>query len=454
MQQNHVLQKPISISAPNNQTVKHNLSRTNLFMLSVGQIAGAGILSMLGIAVGMTGRSIFISFILAAFLILATLIPIVLTSGTVRLPGGDYSRAALLAGKKWAGMYIFIFAISNFSISMYALSFADYLLALIPGLPHQAVALGILTLVFIFHYFGIKNAARWQTLIIILLSVALTMFTVLGLPHVQPGYFQQPGFMTHGGIGILAAAAYMTFTVGGAQFMINFSDEAKNPTKDIPFVMVISTITVAILYALMAVVASGVLPLHQVINQPLTHVANAILSRPLYIFFVIGGALIALTGTMNASIGSSLSPIVQASRDGWFPKQMGYLHPKYNSPVVILGIFYLIGILPIIFGWNISLISNSVLILTNVVSLVLAISTIRLPQVMPEQWAKSAFHVSNRHLIELSLFSAATMIVQLVMFFRSISTTAVIGNVFVVVLAYLFGVWRTKYVTMDLENIK
>lgn len=54
-------------------------------------------------------------------------------------------------------------------------------------------------------------------------------------------------------------------------------------------------------YGLMGVVAAGVLPVDQVAGQPLNVVAEAVLSKPLYYLFMIGGAWMALLTTLNRS---------------------------------------------------------------------------------------------------------------------------------------------------------
>ena len=73
--------------------------------------------------------------------------------------------------------------------------------------------------------------------------------------------------------------------------MVNLSAEAKNPTKDLPQVILVATIAIAIFYALIAMVAGGVLPVSETANQPLDLVARAIMPTPVFLFFVIGGAV-------------------------------------------------------------------------------------------------------------------------------------------------------------------
>lgn len=82
------------------------LGRTELMSMAVGQIIGAGIMSMTGIAIGMTGKSVFWAFLIAAVFVIIQNIPMVLIGGTVRMRGGNYTQVALLAGPKWAGMYM------------------------------------------------------------------------------------------------------------------------------------------------------------------------------------------------------------------------------------------------------------------------------------------------------------------------------------------------------------
>lgn len=190
------------------------LGRWDLMAMAVGQIIGAGIMSMTGIAIGMTGKSVFWAFLIAAVFVLIQEIPIIILGGTVRMRGGNYTQIAFLTSPKWAGMYIITYIVSNISIAMYALSFADYFLSLVPGAPHRLVAGVIMTLFFITNYFGIQQAAKLQNIMVVVLATALAVFTAFGLPKVQPGFFSEPYYMTSGVIGLLSTAAFLTFATG------------------------------------------------------------------------------------------------------------------------------------------------------------------------------------------------------------------------------------------------
>ena len=225
-----------------------------------------------------------------------------------------------------------------------------YALALLPtGGSQKVIALIVGTLFFVLNYFGVDLMAKIQNLLVIVLLISLTMFAVFGLPSVDFGtYFSNADglFLSDGVTGFLTATAYLGFATGGATVILGVSAECKNPTKDIPFVIVTSTVGVALLYGLVATTASGVLPVAEVANQPLTLVAAEILPKPLYIFFIVGGAMFALATTLNSQIMSATKPIMQACEDGWFPKSLAELS-RYKTPWKIMLIFYIVLVVPI-----------------------------------------------------------------------------------------------------------
>ena len=106
--------------------LKRVLTRTDLLCHAIGTVTGAGIFSTLPIAIGMTGRSAALAFILAAVIIIISLVPRILVNGSVRLNGGTYAHLGLFGYKRLAGAFIIISIIANISISWYAITFAQY----------------------------------------------------------------------------------------------------------------------------------------------------------------------------------------------------------------------------------------------------------------------------------------------------------------------------------------
>ena len=419
--------------------LKRVLGFWDLMAIATGAIIGSGIMSLTGIGIGRTGRSIFVAFIIGGFITLLARSPQIFLNSVARFRGGDYSMVGTLLGPRWTGTYSMISLLTSVTLSMYALSFADYAMPFLPWITRKAIALGILTLLFAINVFGVNVFAKFQTLAVALLIISLTIFTVIGLTRLDPNYFEKSSWMTGGFRGLWRAAILMSYTCDGAQGITSLSAEAKNPTKDIPRVMLLSTVGIAVFYGLLGVVAEGVLPVEQVANQPLTVVAGTILSKPLYYLFVIGGAWMALITTLNSSIASCTKPLMQACNDGWYPLSLARLHPKFRTPIILLGIYYVIGFVPIVLDFDIGVISDITITVGSITKFMIVLSLLRLPKVMPEAWKKSDFYISNTALKAIGILDLCVIIFSGFMSSVELPLPLLAANLAVVAFAFVFG---------------
>lgn len=406
----------------------NKLTRMDLFSMAIGQIIGVGIMTMTGIAIGFTGRSVNIAYIFAGILTVISAIPQIFIGGTANFIGGQYSQIAVLGNKKLAGIFIYIQIAMTLALSMYTLSFSEYFLSLFPGANAKLVSFVVLTVLTVMHLAGMKQAARLQNLMCAILALGIASYIVFGVGHIQPGYLEMPGFATGGAQGFILASIYLTFAAGGATYVVNFSAEAKNPTKDIPFVIIVSTAAIVILYAVMSTIAAGVLPVEEVANKPLSVSAVSFMPKAVYTFFVVGGAMFALLTTLNFNIGMLVYPLKKASEDGWLPKGLAAVNKKFGTCHWILLAIYLISVLPILFGLDLSTIANSTVILTTSVRGVIALVAMRLPKKMPELWKNSSFYVSDGKLNLICIIALILAVISVVMLFVTTSSQQIMGN--------------------------
>ena len=424
------------------------LTRTDLFSMAIGQIIGVGIMTMTGIAIGFTGRSVNLAYLLAGVLTIVSAIPQIYIGGTANFPGGQYSQIAVLAGQKLAGIYTFVNLAMSLAISMYTLSFADYFLALVPGVNVKLLSFIVLTALFGMHLFGIKQAARLQNILCVVLAVAIGAYVAFGIGHIQPDYMAPDQFMTGGITGFLLASVYLNFACGGATYVVNYSSQAKNPTKDNPFVIIVSTGAIVVLYAVMSTIAAGVLPVSEVANQPLSVSAAVFMPGPVHTFFVVGGAIFALLTTLNFSSGMMTYPALRACKDGWLPKGLATCNKKFGTPHWILLAFYLIGLVPILVGLDLTTVANSTVILTTAIRGVIAYSALRLPKIMPELWGQSKFHVSGT---VLKVVCGLTLVITVISIVLLVSTAPVqiLGNCCILALAVVLAFARNRHVKLE-----
>lgn len=425
------------------------LSRIDLLSMAVGQIIGVGIMTMTGIAIGFTGRSVNLAYLVAGVITIFSAVPQIFIGGTANFLGGQYSQIGVLGGKTLAGAYTYINLAMSFAISMYTISFTEYFLSIIPGVDARLIAFVVLTVLFALHVVGVKQAAKLQNIMCIVLALAIAAYIVFGVGSVQPGYFSGSDFMSGGPVGFLMASIYLTFAAGGATYVVNYSSEAENPTKDIPFVIILSTAAVVLLYAVMSTIAAGVLPVSEVANKPLSIAAQTFMSPAVYTFFVVGGAMFALLTTLNFSIGMMTFPAMRACRDGWLPKKLGETNKRFGTCHWILLCFYLIGTIPCLLGMDLSVVANSTVILTTCIRGVIAFVAIRLPKVLPELWGKSHFHVSDAALKIISWVTIVFAVISVLMLIVTSSPTQIIGNLAILGIAVVAALGLNKRVKLE-----
>lgn len=414
--------------------MEKKLNILDLFRLGIGQIFGSGILTMLGIAITMTRKSVFLSILISGLLVLFSILPSVFLSSLKQLDGGDYSRIKLIAGEYWSSFYIFTFLLMNFSISMYAISFSQYFNVVNTSVPPRFVSIIIVTILFLVQLLGDKHSKSMQKLTFIFILMSYPLFIFFGFKNIKIVEFFSGDLFPKGILGVLKAGAYMSFSVSGSQLLINYSSRAKNPTRDIPLVMIVSTIFVTIIYSLMSVVATGILPINKVSGKPLTLVAERIMPPVAYLIFIIGGALFGLMGTMNSQIGGSVFPLIQACKDNILPSKLLKFKLKNGVYFGILSIMYAIVMLPIILGWDIALISNTVIVLVNFVNFISGIATI--------QFLKRHKKMINNHyrlkLIGLIL-SLIAMLIMIVLVLGNLNKIGITLNIILLVTGLLFS---------------
>lgn len=363
--------------------------------IGIGQIIGSGIMSLTGICIAITGAGTPLAFILAAVLVMCPNIVLAVLGSAVPSTGGMYTYVRDYIGKKTGFFYLALLVAGQMVLAMFALTFADYFCSLVPGMSETVVAFGILTICFVMNVIGVDFAAKLQNILVAVLIIAMALFIVFGLPKVNWETFTAPGaIMPSGIVGFLTAASLLTFATGGAEFLSELGGEMKNPGRDLPRAMIISTVFVAVIYAFIGVVAAGVLPIEEVAGESLVKVAQAIFPPALFAFFIVGGGMFAVASTLNATFTWCTKGLLIAAEEGWLPKKAATVG-KRGTPWVLLTIFYIIGAVPILTGISL----DTVAMLGNGLSLIYVMFPIATGYLIhkknPEAMEKTTFKMSK-----------------------------------------------------------
>ena len=136
---------------------------------------------------------------------------------------------------------------------------------------------------------------------------------------------------------VLATSGFVFISFGGLLNIASISGEVKDPSKNIPRGMALSVLSVAVVYALILIVAVGVLSREE-LSGSLTPIADVgrILFGGIGYFIISIGALLAFITTANAGIMSASRYPLALSEDNLLPGFISTLTKRKKSPVVAI----------------------------------------------------------------------------------------------------------------------
>lgn len=436
----------------------NRLSFFETLTMATGFTIGSGIITLTGIGIGMTGRSVFVAFALCAVLFLISFRPLFIMSSVLPRMSAAYSYSKELITKEAGGLYVYIYFFGRITIAIFGISIAQYLASLIPALNNpvgmKVVAAGVLTLFYIINLFGIKNAAIVQNILFVILVFSLLSFVIFGIGKVEPDFFEQRAFFVNGFSGFYSAVSLLFFAVGGAYIIIDFAPKIRNPEKVTTKVIYIVTIGVTILYMFIGIVASGVIPQAEAAYQSLVVTARIVYpNNLLFSIFIIGGALGALITTLNSSFVWYSSSLIQACKEGWLPKAWGKTN-KYEVPYILTTIFYILGLVPALLGMDLTVVSKIAVGMTILSILIPMAGILKLPEKYPEEWKQSVY--SKRYpKWRLRTMVVITYLIMSTQVYALLAGNPATANV--IILLYILGTglylfFKSKYKTLKTEG--
>ena len=102
------------------------LGRTELYALAIGQVIGAGVITLIVPAIKMTGYSAWLAYFVAILMGFVMILPFVFISSTLRLGGGNYSMLCDLSSPRTSGIFAYMYLTQCLSLSLFGASAAAY----------------------------------------------------------------------------------------------------------------------------------------------------------------------------------------------------------------------------------------------------------------------------------------------------------------------------------------
>lgn len=431
-----------------------SLGRGELYAISIGQVIGVGVITLVGPMIAVTGNSVWLAYALAVIFGFISLLPYIFITSSLRFGAGIYSLIASTLDYRFSGLQAITFIPTTLGMASMGISFGMYAQSLIPGLSGTVAGIAIIALFVFVNWFGVNAMAKIQKYASWMLIAALLMFIIIGLFHIDyPEIFDvaADNFMANGSTGFFSAIATFMYSTVGYSLTMSYGAASKNAKRDIPWAMVMTGISLLVLYTGVAIVAAGAVPASEMAGQPLTVVAREVLPTPLFIAFIIGGPMIALVTTMNSSIAYYQMPFRQACQDGWLPKSWD-IENKHGACIPMLAIVLVSGIVPQLTGFSIVSITNNLQLMTSLLAFVGFAAFYAFPKKYPEAWRKSRLYIGNGPYYVLTTIALLMQVFIFVNAARNLTVRVVIISLVALGICMLYGFLRAKSPNVQIKS--
>ncbi len=379
--------------------LRRKLNTFDVTSLVVGSIIGADVYVATAISARLVGPASLLIWVLAG--IVAMVIAISFSYCVMLLPkvGGPYAYAKEAASPFVGFMVGWGMLLAEwFSLAVFPVAFAQYFVALVPGVDDlgKAILKAIfIAIILITNVVGIKTAGRVNDGLTIakLSPLVLIILGGLGFVLLQPSTVSSnlSPFFTGGMAAFGQAFVLIFWAYAGFELSTLPADEVNQPEKTIPRAIVVGMLIVISFYLLTNFVVLAAVSQSSLISStsPLITAAASIFSSPVLltsiVVLVVGvGALISISGADESGTLGTSRLAYAMSIDGLLPKSFSETHPRFNTPYLGLIILCSTAFIASLVGGLSALINSSVFLLA-IAYLATCLSTIKLERMNPEK---------------------------------------------------------------------
>lgn len=194
----------------------------------------------------------------------------------------------------------------------------------------DAPAVLINILITILVYRGVKESKQVSNAMVVLKLIIIIAVIAVGAFYID--FDNYTPFNPSGMKGIMAGVSAVFFTYIGFDAVSTLAEESKNPERDLPKGMFYSLLICTVLYILISLVLTGMVPYNLLnVDDPL---AYALQYKGIHwLEYIVGAsAIIAMTGVLLVFQMGQPRIWMSMSRDGLLPKRFSEIHPKFKTP--------------------------------------------------------------------------------------------------------------------------
>ena len=328
---------------------------TDITMIGVGAMIGAGIFVLTGIAAGVAGPALLITFGLNGFVALLTAMTYAELGSSFHDAGGGYLwvKTALPDPNGFLSGWMSWFA-HAVACSLYALGFGAYFRLVLSAAGAPEIHLGFMTLekwlavvvcvLFAYiNYRGASETGKAGNFITVAKVIIILAFVAMGfvvMAHRPDWHVAFKPMLSNGWGGVFAAMGLTFIAFEGYEIIAQTSEEVEDPKRNVPRAVFLSLAIVVPIYLLVAIVAVGAVnpPAGMSVTQFLGQEKETALVSAANQFIAGGGVVILIGGllstlsALNATIYSSSRVAFAMARDANLPELLGRVHHRRATP--------------------------------------------------------------------------------------------------------------------------
>ncbi|HLI93221.1 MAG TPA: amino acid permease, partial [Puia sp.] len=179
-------------------------------------------------------------------------------------------------------------------------------------------------------YIGIRESKKTTNAMVIFKLSVVVLVIILGAFFVNTANWHP--FLPNGVGGVLKGVSAVFYAYIGFDAISTTAEECTNAQRDLPKGMIYSLVICTVLYILIALVLTGMVPYTKLnLSDPLAFVFNEVHQKWIG-YFISVSAVVATTSVLLVFQLGQPRIWMSMSRDGLLPKAFGKIHPKFQTP--------------------------------------------------------------------------------------------------------------------------
>ncbi|XP_069182603.1 Y+L amino acid transporter 2-like [Procambarus clarkii] len=275
--------------------------------------------------------------------------------------GGMYTYLHRAFGPVFAFLYMWVTILTRNSAgtAVIAVTFANYFLQLVlphcdtvPAVPARLIAAALICLLTWLNCVNVRWVAKLQNVFTLTKVVALGAIIVAGAYHLGTGHldhYRAPMAGTHWSAVAISTAFYQSlFSYTGWDYLNVVAEEIKNPNRNLPLAIILSTTLITVIYTLTNVAYFAVLTPVEILASSAVAMTYGTRMLGVLAFTMPIFVMCSTFGSTHASVFTQTRLIFVGARRSQFPQAFSLVSVKNYTPppaAILNGVTILIMLL-------------------------------------------------------------------------------------------------------------